>query len=152
MEEYGMLTALTRTAALTAILAGGVAAAASAQATAADPHHPDATLAQATPPAGPGDAGGQGQGAQPAQPGMTPPGMGMDMMGGMMQPGATGAMPMMRTHGHMIKVMFAVADLDGDGGLSFEEVTTVHRRIFDAVDADGDGKVTPEEVQAFMQP
>ena len=73
------------------------------------------------------------------------------MMGGMMQPGMMGAMPMMGMRGHMMKVMFAIADVDGDGALSFEEVTAIHKRIFDKVDADKDGKVTPEEVQAFMR-
>ena len=36
-------------------------------------------------------------------------------------------------------------------GAPFEEVTVIHKRIFDKVDADNDGKVTPEEVQAFMR-
>jgi hypothetical protein len=58
---------------------------------------------------------GQGQGAQPRQPGMMPPGM----MGGMMQPGMMGGMPMMGMHGHSLKIMFAIADADGDGALSF---------------------------------
>ncbi|CAN7501779.1 EF-hand domain-containing protein [Pararhizobium sp. LjRoot238] len=64
------------------------------------------------------------------------------MMGGM----RGGAM-----RGHMMKIMFAVADVDGDGALSFEEVTTIHKRIFDKVDANKDGKVTTEEMQAFMR-
>ena len=51
----------------------------------------------------------------------------------------------------MMKFMFAIADMDGDGALSFEEVTAIHKRIFDKADADKDGKVTPEEVQAFMR-
>ncbi|SOC35652.1 EF hand domain-containing protein [Rhizobium subbaraonis] len=68
-------------------------------------------------------------------------------MGGRMQ-GMIGGMPM---RGHMMKIMFAVADTDGDGGLSFEEVTAVHKRIFDSVDANDDGKVTLEEMQTFMQ-
>jgi Ca2+-binding EF-hand superfamily protein len=51
----------------------------------------------------------------------------------------------------MMKIMFAIADTDGDGALSFEEVTAIHKRIFDAVDANKDGKVTPDEMQAFMQ-
>ncbi|WP_429119248.1 hypothetical protein [Ensifer sp. KUDG1] len=51
----------------------------------------------------------------------------------------------------MLKIMFAVADNDGDGALSFEEVTAIHKRIFDRVDANKDGKVTPEEVQGFMR-
>jgi hypothetical protein len=81
---------------------------------------------------------GQGQGAQPAQPGM-------------MQPGMMRGMPMMGMHGHMMKIMFAIIDADGDGALSFEEVMAIHKRIFDGVDADKDGKVTPEEVQAFVR-
>jgi Ca2+-binding EF-hand superfamily protein len=47
--------------------------------------------------------------------------------------------------------MFAIADVDGDGALAFEEVTAILKRIFDKVDADKGGKVTPEEVQAFMR-
>jgi Ca2+-binding EF-hand superfamily protein len=78
-------------------------------------------------------------------PGMMVPGM----MGRMMQPG--GGMSTMGMHGPMMKIMFAVADVNGDGGLSFEEVTTVHRRIFERVDSNKDGKVTPEEIQAFMR-
>jgi hypothetical protein len=98
-----------------------------AQTTAADPHHPDAA-----PPA-----------AQPDQPGMT----GQSMTGhGMMRHA-----PMMGRRGHAMKVMFAIADADGDGALSFEEVTAIHKRIFDGVDADDDGKVTAEEVQAFLR-
>ena len=96
------------------------------QTTITDPHHPDAA-----PPA-----------AQPGQPGMMPPGM---MGQGMMGPG------MMGRRGHAMKVMFAIADADGDGALSFEEVTAIHKRIFDKVDADKDGKVTSEEIQAFMR-
>lgn len=90
-----------------------------------------------------GDMTGQVQGTQPDQSGMMPPGM---MRGNMM-----GEIPRMGMRGHMMKFMFAIADVDGDGALSFEEVTTIHKRIFDKVDADKDGKVTPEEVQAFMR-
>lgn len=64
------------------------------------------------------------------------------MMGGM----RGGAM-----RGHMMKIMFAIADVDGDGALSFEEVTTIHKRVFDNVDANKDGKVTTEEMQGFMR-
>jgi EF hand domain-containing protein len=132
------------------------AADAAAQTIAADPHHPDMTPAQAAPSPAPGDTAAQGKGAQPGQPGMMPPGMmGQGMMGGMAQPGMM-SMPMMsmRGHmmsmrGHMMKVMFAIADVDG--ALSFEEVTTILKRIFDKVDTNKDGKVTPEEVQAFMR-
>jgi hypothetical protein len=142
-------TELLRAAALAVIVAAGVTAAATAQTNAADPHHPDAMVAQATPPSEPEDAAEQGQGAQPGQPGM----MGQDMM---MQHGMMGARPMM---GHdmmgmrryMMKVMFAIADADGDGGLSFQEVTTIHKRIFDAMDVNKDGKLTPEEARSFMR-
>ena len=148
-----------RAGAIAAIAATGVTVGAAAQTTAADPHHPDTTSAQATPAPQPGDMAGQGQGAQPGQPGMMPHGMtGRGMMGGMMQPGMTGGMPMMGMHGHtmgkrghMMKIMFVIADVDGDGALSFQEVTTIHKRIFDHVDVNKDGKVTPEEVEAFMQ-
>lgn len=146
------LTVLLRATALAATVATGVPTGAAAQTTAVDPHHPG-TLAQTTPPAAPGNTAGQDQGAQPGQPGMMPPGtMGQGMMDqGMMQPGMMGAMPMMRMRAHMMKIMFAIADMDGDGALSFEEITTIEKRIFDKVDANKDGKVTPEEVQTFMR-
>ena len=54
-------------------------------------------------------------------------------------------------HRQMMKVMFAIADADNDGALSFEEVTTIHRRIFDKVDVNRDGKVTPDEIQTFFR-
>jgi hypothetical protein len=80
---------------------------------------------------------------------MGPGMMGPGMMGpGMMGPGMMGAMP---AHGPMAKIVFAIADTDGDGALSFEEVTAIHRRIFESVDADGDGKVTPEEIASFLK-
>ena len=102
------------------------------QTTIADPHRPDAA-----PPA-----------AQPGQPGMMPPEtMGQAMAG----PGMMRHERMMGRRGHAMKVMFAIADADGDGALSFEEVTVIHRRIFDSVDADDDGKVTAEEIQAFLR-
>ena len=130
----------------------GVTAGAAAQTIAADPHHPDKTLSQAAPSPRSGDTAAQGKGAQPGQSGMMPPGMmGQGMMGGMAQSGMMGGMPMMSMRGHMRKVMFAIADVDGDGAVSFEEVTAIHRRIFNKVDANKDGKVTPEEIQAFMR-
>jgi hypothetical protein len=144
------LTERPRAAAFAAIVAVSVTTGAAAQTTAADPHHPDTTFAQATPSPQPGAVAGQG--TQPGQPGMMPPAMmGQGMMGRMMQPGMMGEMPMMGMHGHTMKIMFAIADVNGDGGLSFEEVTTIHKRIFDTVDANKDGKVTSEEVQAFMR-
>src|SRR3954469_23577699 len=75
---------------------------------------------------------------------------------GMMRPGMMGhsmmgGMPMMGPRGHMMKVMFAIVDTNGDGALSFEEVMAVHKRIFDRIDANKDGKVTLEELQTFMR-
>ena len=46
--------------------------------------------------------------------------------------------------------MFAIADADGDGALTFEEVAAIHKRIFDRMDTNKDGDVTVEEFQAFM--
>jgi len=97
---------------------------------------------------------GQGQTMQQGQPGMMGPGMGRRMMGqGRMGGGWDGSKrhPMRGMRGHMMKVMFAIADLDGDGALSFEEVTNIHQRIFNAIDADNDGRVTPEELRNWMQ-
>src|SRR4029450_6443721 len=98
-------------------------------------HHPNTTVAQATPPSG---TTGQGSGAQPGQPGMK----GQGMMGGM---------PMAGMHRHRMKIMFAIADANGDGSLSFEEVTAIHKRIFDRIDANKDGKVTVDELQRFLK-
>ena len=134
------LTALMRITALIAIVAAGVTSGAIAQTTTADPHHPNTTTAQAT--------SGQGQDAQPAQPGMMRPGM---MGQGRMGQGMMGGMPMMGGAGHMVKVIFAIADTDGDGALSFEEVTAIHKRIFTRIDANKDGKVTVEEFQTFTR-
>lgn len=119
-----MLRALSHAITFVAIAAAGVPVAAAAQTGAADPHHPDTTVAQAAPSGtmGPGmmGQGGMGQG-----------GMGMPA--------------------HRMKVFFAIADANGDGALSFDEVTAIHKRIFDKVDANKDGKVTPEEIQAFFR-
>ncbi len=97
---------------------------------------------------------GQGM-MQPAEPGTMRPGiMGQGMMCGMMRSGmmgGMGGMPTMGPRGHMMKVMFAIADTNGDGSLSFEEVAAIHKRIFDRVDANKDGKVNPEELQTFMR-
>jgi hypothetical protein len=129
------LNAIPRAIALAAIVAAGVTADAAAQTNAADPHYRDTKIAQAAPSADP-------------EPGTIQPGtMGQDMM----QPGMMGAMPMMRMRGHMMKIMFAIADTDGDGALSFEEITAIHKRIFDKMDANKDGKVTSDEVQDFMR-
>ncbi|KGD98585.1 MULTISPECIES: EF-hand domain-containing protein [Rhizobium/Agrobacterium group] len=131
---------------LAAAIAVGSAGFALAQTSGADPHHP-ADSSQAASPSGTEGVTGQGQGT-----------LGSDMMPGgmmgrgmMMQPGMMGGMPPMGMRGQMMKIMFAIADTDGDGALSFEEVTAVHKRIFDSVDANKDGKVTPEEMQAFWR-
>ena len=115
-------TAIPRAMAFAAVVIAGMPAAGAAQ-----------TAAQMPPAPG---MMGQGPGAQSGQPGMMGQGM-MGMHG-----------PMMRV---VMKVMFAVADADGDGALTFEEVTTVRKRIFDKVDANKDDKVTLEEAQAFMR-
>jgi Ca2+-binding EF-hand superfamily protein len=52
---------------------------------------------------------------------------------------------------HMMKIMFAIVDADGDGTLSFEEVMAIHKRIFNAIDANKDGKVSLEELEAFLR-
>lgn len=128
------MTRLPKAAVLAALIAAGGTGLTLAQTNDADPHHP-ATPAQATSPSDADDGTtGRGPGAMPG---------GTGMMGGR---------PMMAMHGHMMKIMFAVADADGDGALSFEEVTAIHKRIFDSVDANKDGKVTTEEIHAFMRP
>ncbi|WP_064691633.1 EF-hand domain-containing protein [Rhizobium aegyptiacum] len=153
---------------LAAAIAVGSPELALAQTSGADPHHP-ANSAQATQPSGMADTTAQGQGAMPGGSGMMQPGMmgqgqgnTMPMQCMMMQPGSTGGMPMqpgmmggMPTagmRGSMMKIMFAIADTDGDGALSFEEVTATHKRIFGSVDANKDGKVTPDEMQTFWRP
>lgn len=137
--------ALPRIITTGAILVIGVAAGAVAGAHSADAPRALMTLAQW----GSGGTGGQGQGMQP--------GMGQGMMGqGMMGQGMMGQhmrdrrADRTRRRQHIMKVMFAIADADGDGALSFDEVMAIHRRIFNAVDANNDGRVTPDEVQAFM--
>lgn len=130
---------------LVALITFGAAGSALAQTNDSDPHHP-ADASQAASPSGTDGMAGQGQGVMPD--GMMPGGM---MGRGMMQSGMMENMPMMGMRGHMMKLMFAVADADGDGALSFEEVTAVHKRVFDAVDANKDGKVTPDEMQEFMR-
>ena len=109
---------------------------------------PAADSSQAAPPSGTDGMAGQSQGTMPGSDMM--PG-GMMGRGMMMQPGMMGGMRQMGMRGQMMKIMFAIADTDGDGALSFEEVAAVHKRIFDSVDANKDGKVTPEEMQAFWQ-
>jgi hypothetical protein len=99
--------------------------------------------------AGPAPKSGEGVMPGTGQRGMSM--IGPEMMGrmqrgmmGMMAGGAT--MPR-----HMMKIMFAIMDADGDGTLSFEEVMAIHKRIFNAIDANKHGKVTLEELEAFMR-
>lgn len=139
-----------------ALGAGLISAPALAQPAGDGPHAHHLQIAQATtapsPAPGqgqmPGMTGGPGQpGAGGMMPGMA--GMGRGMMGmGRAMPEMMGGTAM---HGPMLKVMFAIADLNGDGSLSFDEVTAIHKRMFDAIDANKDGKVTVEEMQAFFR-
>jgi predicted lipid-binding transport protein (Tim44 family) len=139
-----MIAKLLRVVGTAAILMAGANAASLAQ-TAPDPHHPEGSTSGTAP------STADRQNAPPGGPGtMMGPMMGPGMMGGMMGPQMGGAMPMMGRHTHMMKVMFAIADADGDGALTFQEVTAIHQRIFKAVDANKDGKVTPDEARAFM--
>nr|PZN84911.1 MAG: hypothetical protein DIU57_07695 [Pseudomonadota bacterium] len=130
---------LSRTAAFgftafAAILAGGLAVAATSH-----DYPPSLILAQATPPSPPGQL----------------------QIGPQESPTARDRTAMrrdgprhhrkMRMRRHAMKLAFAIADADGDGALSFEEVMDIHKRIFGAIDADKDGKVTQEEVRMFIQ-
>src|SRR5215207_1918494 len=141
------VTALMRVTTLATLIVSSASSATTAQTTGVDPHHPNTTLAQAAPgqapsvqpaqprviPAQPSVVPAQPS-TTPAQPGMmqsappsaqaTEPGM---MRPGMMGHGMMGGMPMMGPRGHMMKVMSAIADTPGDGALSFEEVTAVHK-------------------------
>jgi EF hand len=118
--------ALMRMTVLTGVIAAAAASGAAAQTHLPTEVHPSVALAQVT------TDQKQGQ-------------------GDMMRSGVMGGMPELGRRGHMIKVMFAIADTDSDGALSFEEVTAIHKRIFGTVDANKDGKVTIEEVQTFMR-
>lgn len=140
-------TSIPNAALLAAAIAIGSTGLAHAQTNGADPHHP-ANSSQAASPSG--TDGIADEGAMPGRAAAMPGGM---MGQGMtMQPGMMGGMPMMGMRGPMMKIMFAIADTDGDGALSFEEVTAIHKRIFGSVDANKDGKVTTEEMQAFWRP
>jgi hypothetical protein len=141
---------LLRAAAAAAIAAIAMTSEAQAQMSPAD-HPCAAACAAMSPGAMPGQ--GQGQGAQAPQSGMAmqPGTMSRRMMRRMGPHRMMGGMAMMNMRGHPMKILFAIADADGDGALSFEEVTEVHKRIFAKVDANKDGKVTPEEIEAFWQ-
>ncbi len=53
-------------------------------------------------------------------------------------------------HGPAMKILFAVADADGDGALSLQEIQDFHARIFKGVDGNADGRVDMEEIQIFF--
>ena len=83
--------------------------------------------------------------------GTMPPHMGRGMMQHHMMGEEMMGQDMMGRPGLRMKIMFAIVDANGDGALSFEEVATIHKRIFDRVDVNKDGKVTPEEIRSFLQ-
>ena len=53
-------------------------------------------------------------------------------------------------HGAGMRMIFAIADADGDGALSLAEVQDFHGRIFKAVDRNKDGRVEMTEIEAFF--
>ncbi|PSJ59723.1 EF-hand domain-containing protein [Pseudaminobacter soli (ex Li et al. 2025)] len=111
----------------------------------------------------------QGPGMMPPEQQMPPRMMPQPRMPGTM-PGMPGGMPgqiqgrphmmppgqmMERMHGRRIplplKVLFAMADTDNDGSLTFAEVSVVMKRLFDAIDTKKDGRITLEDIQAFLR-
>ena len=52
----------------------------------------------------------------------------------------------------MMRVVFALMDADGSGGLSLEEAQAAQARLFAHADSDGDGELTREELRGFMRP
>lgn len=149
------MTALRRASAVAVMIAICSTGGAIAQSTVPEVHHAHMSAVQATPSSAPEKTAEQGQGMQPGQ-SMSPGAMGQGMMakhmmGNMMQSGMANGMPMKPMPGHMMKIMFAVIDANGDGGISFEELMNVEKRIFDEVDANKDGKVTLDELGTFMR-
>jgi hypothetical protein len=124
------LATLVQVTALTTLLAAGSLSSAGAQTSTGPENTPD--------PASP-----------PNRPSMMGRGM-MSGMGGLGHGGMCGMMDGMMAGGLRMRMMFAIADTDGDGSLSFDEVTAIHKRLFNAVDANKDGKVTPEELRKFF--
>lgn len=144
---------MTHGAAFAAMLAAGMTVGGTAPTNALDFQPPNTILTQDTQSPMPGEAEDGQDGEAAGQPGMMPGGMmpeGM-MDGGGMDEGMMGGRMRGPMHGPMTKVMFAIADTNGDGMLSFEEIMALHKRIFDAMDANRDGKLTLEEIQTFTR-
>lgn len=121
-----------------------------AQAPDANAHHPDQATGQKAKSAKKDQPNNQGAGGPNAASGARGMGSGMmmgpqGMMGSMMSPG--GSMP---ANTYAMRMVFILADTNEDGALSFEEISAVHKRVFNRVDANKDGKVTIEEVQKFL--
>ena len=142
-----------RMATLTAVVAAGLTTAAAAQDASAVPPRSDTMVAQAMPSGGMGQGMmNQGQGSPSGQSGMM--GQGQTGQSGTMGSGMMGQGPMRPRTGMsrpMLKIMFAIADTNGDGALSFDEIMAVHRRIFNVIDANNDGRITPDELEAFLR-
>ena len=149
-----MSTAPARTVALTALIMTGLTLTATAQPPQTVPHPGSKMLlAQAEEPQTRGPAEEEDQEGEPERPGMNAPGMNAP---GMMPPGMMAERMRRMMHGGMhrrlmLKIMFAIADTDEDGSVSFEEISAIHKRIFDMIDTNKDGKVTLEEMEAFME-
>ena len=56
------------------------------------------------------------------------------------------------TTGHtpMMQMIFILADTNGDGKLSLQELQAAHERMFKAMDSNKDGSLTLEEMQFFV--
>ncbi|MBI1365281.1 MAG: hypothetical protein GC153_04925 [Alphaproteobacteria bacterium] len=56
----------------------------------------------------------------------------------------------MGMRGHMIPVMIAVLDANGDGAVSLDEFEAVQKRMFDRMDPNKDGKLEADEARPPM--
>jgi hypothetical protein len=54
-------------------------------------------------------------------------------------------------HGPGFRIVLAIMDKDGNGGVSQEEAQEFQARMFRVVDEDSDGQLTPEEVGDFFR-